>query len=143
MGEEHFDLFAFGLGLGVEGRLGSQSGKVTRVLMFFAANEAGVCVWAAFWFRWARIAYSFGGAVSAPTGFGFFPAGVRIVSAGLQQVLAFRAGIAVIVFVPLKVGARECAILALRLVDQRDEGNDVALLCQPTVRLSSALTFSS
>jgi hypothetical protein len=75
VGEEHLDLFAFGLGLGVEGRFGSQSGKVTRVLMFFATDEAGVCVWAAFRFRRARIAYSFGGAVSAPTGFGFFPVG--------------------------------------------------------------------
>jgi len=48
VGEEHLDLFAFGLGLGVEGRFGSQPGKVTRVLMFLSANEAGVRVWAAF-----------------------------------------------------------------------------------------------
>jgi hypothetical protein len=76
--EEHLNLFAFGLGLGVEGRLCSQSGKVTRILMLLAANEARICVWTAFWFRRAGIAYGFGGAVSTATCFGFFSARVGI-----------------------------------------------------------------
>ena len=50
MSKEHFNLLAFGLGLGIEGRFGSQPGKITGVFMFLAADEAGVCVWAAFWF---------------------------------------------------------------------------------------------
>lgn len=114
MSEEHFDLLAFGLSLGVEGRLGSQSGKVTRVLMFLAANEAGVCVWAAFWFRRAGIANGFGGAVSAPPGFWFFPARVRLVPARLQQVLAFRAGIAGHCLRPIRsLNGRTCHLFAL------------------------------
>ena len=74
-----------------------------KVEMFFATDETGVCVRAAFCFRRAGIAYRFGGAVSAPPGFGFFPAWVGVVPARLQQMLAFGAGIAVVVFIPFEV----------------------------------------
>ena len=90
----------------------------------------------------ARIADGFSGAVSAPPGFGFFPARVRIVPAGLKQVLAFRAGIAVVVFVPFEVGTGKCAIFTLGFVDQWDEGNDAALLCQPRQVLRRSILAS-
>ena len=48
MRKEHLDLFTFGLSLWIEGGLGGQPGKITGVLMLFAANEAGVRVRAAF-----------------------------------------------------------------------------------------------
>jgi len=46
--KQHLDLLAFGLSLGIERRFGGQTGKITGVFMFFATDETGVCVWAAF-----------------------------------------------------------------------------------------------
>ena len=119
MGEQHLDRLPEPHGRDVGVGLGDGAGDVARVFMLLAGDLAGIGVGAAAGLRWTGLA----GLLARPVARGSLPGRaavrVRAVAAELLDLVTLGADVAVVLRVPLDVGARPGSVGPAGLVPSR------------------------
>ena len=131
MREQHLDFLSTATGLHVFRRCGARTGYVAGVFMQIPRDLAGKSVRAALWFESAGVAIQFAGAIESCS-FRSDAASWGCVGAPkLDQFLARRARVTVAFGIEREVGAGECAVSSVGLVEDRDVRGNVLLFDQP------------